>query len=543
MEIQITFRAIMQTLHIEGVISHRDEAEKMAPGEKVFSFEDLENFLLTNGDAPFEAVIKSPGGSVEEGFKIYNRLREYDVTTVAIKASSIASVIFLAGKTRKVTPTSEIIIHNAWVDAQDLAGEKLNYHTLKALTEFFAETDKKILGVYSEIAGEENVAKLFSLMARDTDLGAEQALALGFATEITNGEFETAAFKNRVLTFSKNQIDIINLQDGPIKTYADVIYLTESGKFLMLQRKETDGFEPGKWGFPGGKVMQGETTEQGAAREMKEETGIELDKLNRFGEVVNEDESLTVYFFAIGGEVKLNRMPEHQASGYFAVSDFENMDLIKNQKERFSKIINQITNKMQMKTEEKLNAFEKALSGLKNLFKLSAKNMATVTSEGVEIFISGAEDGELVGKTVYLAEDGLPTETPAPAGEHILEDGTKVVLDEAGVITEVEAPEPVEDVEALKAVYEEEKKAMEAEKTKLEDKVAEQAKTIAAQAKSINDSKTQLVKLASDFADLKNLVTGDPEKKTAPKALSPEEFKKLSLSDQIRLRAMNKAGN
>lgn len=400
----------MQTLHIEGVISHRDEAEKMAPGEKVFSFEDLENFLVTNGDAPFEAVIKSPGGSVEEGFKIYNRLREYDVTTVAIKASSIASVIFLAGKTRKVTPTSEIIIHNAWVDAQDLAGEKLNYHTLKALTEFFAETDKKILGVYSEIAGEENVAKLFSLMARDTDLGAEQALTLGFATEITNGEFETAAFKNRVLTFSKNQIDIINQES-------------------------------------------------------------------------------------------------------------------------------------QMKTEEKLNAFEKALSGLKNLFKLSAKNMATVTSEGVEIFISGAEDGELVGKTVYLAEDGLPTETPAPAGEHILEDGTKVVLDEAGVITEVEAPEPVEDVEALKAVYEEEKKAMEAEKTKLEDKVAEQAKTIAAQAKSINDSKTQLVKLASDFADLKNLVTGDPEKKTAPKALSPEEFKKLSLSEQIRLRAMNKAGN
>jgi ATP-dependent protease ClpP protease subunit/uncharacterized coiled-coil protein SlyX len=400
----------MRTLHIEGVISRRDEAEKMAPGEKVFSFEDLENFLVGNGDAPFEAIIKSPGGSVEEGFKIYNRLRDYDVTTVAIKASSIASVIFLAGKTRKVTPKSEIIIHNAWVDAQDLAGEKLNYHTLKALTEFFAETDKKILGVYSQIAGEENIAKLFSLMAQDTDLGAEQALALGFATEMANGEFETAAFKNRVLTFSKNQIDIINQES-------------------------------------------------------------------------------------------------------------------------------------QMKTEEKLNAFEKALAGLKNLFKLSAKNMATVTTEGVEIFISGAEEGELVGKTVYLAEDGLPTETPAPAGEHVLEDGTKVVLDDSGVITEIEAPEPVEDVEALKAAYEEEKKAMEEDKAKLEAKVADQAKTIAAQAKAINESKTQLDKLAEDFAGLKNLVTGDPEKKTEPKAISAEEFNKLSPGDKIRLRAMNKAGN
>jgi mutator protein MutT len=533
----------MRTLHIEGVISRRDEAEKMAPGEKVFSFEDLENFLVGNGDAPFEAIIKSPGGSVEEGFKIYNRLRDYDVTTVAIKASSIASVIFLAGKTRKVTPKSEIIIHNAWVDAQDLAGEKLNYHTLKALTEFFAETDKKILGVYSQIAGEENIAKLFSLMAQDTDLGAEQALALGFATEMADGEFETAAFKNRVLTFSKNQIDIINLQEGPIKTYVDVIYLTEAGKVLMLQRKDSDDFEPGKWGFPGGKVMQGETTEEGAVREFKEETGIELKEINRFGEEVNEDESLTVYFYAVGEEIKPDRIPEHVASGYYFTSDFEKMALIKDQKDRFSKIINTIINKSQMKTEEKLNAFEKALAGLKNLFKLSAKNMATVTTEGVEIFISGAEEGELVGKTVYLAEDGLPTETPAPAGEHVLEDGTKVVLDDAGVITEIEAPEPVEDVEALKAAYEEEKKAMEEDKAKLEAKVAEQAKTIAAQAKAINESKTQLGKLAEDFASLKNLVTGDPEKKTGSKAISAEEFNKLSPGDKIRLRAMNKAGN
>lgn len=188
-----------------------------------------------------------------------------------------------------------------------------------------------------------------------------------------------------------------------------------------------------------------------------------------------------------------------------------------------------------MKNEEKLNAFEKALSGLKNFFKVHVKNMATMTKDGVAIFIAGAEDGELIGKTVYLAEEGLPTETLAPAGDHVLEDGTKVTVDEAGLITEVEVAEPAEDVEALKEAYEEEKKAMEEEKLALEAKVAAQAKTI-------DESKKQLAKLTKDFVELKNMVTGDPDKsKGEPKELSAEEFSKLTPSEKIRLRAMNKA--
>lgn len=64
----------------------------------------------------------------------------------------------------------------------------------------------------------------------------------------------------------------------------------------------------------------------------------------------------------------------------------------------------------------------------------------------------------------YMLQDGTPIEVeslepgkvvmingaPAPAGEHILSDGTKIELDEMGVITEVSAPE-VEDVPAPEA--------------------------------------------------------------------------------------------
>lgn len=392
----------MQTLTIEGVIGRKEDAA-LAPNEKFFSYSDLENFLDSYDGGPFEVVIKSPGGSVEEGFKIYNKLKGLDVTTVAITANSIASVIFLAGKVRKITPSSEVIIHNAWVDTKDLAGEKLNFHTLKALTELFAETDLQILAVYTGIAGPDKAGKLLALMAQETNVSAELALDLGFATELSEADYKARAFRNRVLTFSQNQITLINQ--------------TES----------------------------------------------------------------------------------------------------------------------EMKTEEKLNAFEKALSGLKNLFKSQLKNMAAVTKEGVAIFIAGAEDGELVGKTVYLAEEGLPTETLAPEGVHVLEDGTSVTLDAAGVITEVVAPAPVEDVEALKAAYEEEKKAMQEEKVELEAKIAAQAKVIA-------ESQKQIKALTVEFGNLKNQVLGDPddkEKKTG--LMDPAEFAKLPTSEKIRLRAMAKA--
>jgi ATP-dependent protease ClpP protease subunit len=409
----------MKVLKIEGVIGEKgDTATK---GEKFFSYADLENFLASHDGEPFEAVINSPGGSVEEGFKIYDALRGLDVTTRAVVANSIASVIFLAGKVRKVSASSEIIIHNAWVDAEVLTGEKLNFHTLQALTQIFAETDLRILNVYAGIAGDDKAAKILALMAQETNVDAVLALALGFATEVEEVEAKALAFRNRVLTYSKNQIEILDQND---------------------------------------------------------------------------------------------------------------------------KLKKSLTN-LQMNNEEKVNAFEKALKGFKNLFKLTLKNMATTTAEGVAIFIAGAEDGELVGKSVYLAEEGLPTETIAPAGSHTLEDGSVIMVDEAGVITEVVAAAPVEDVEALKATItamEGDKEEMKASLSAMEDDKEELKAQIANLTKAKTEEATKLNALVLDFEKLKNEVSGDPDKKKAVKGpLSSEEFAKLTPGERIKMQAMNRA--
>lgn len=198
----------MNTLLIEGVIGQQGD-DSIVKGEKFFSFVDLINFIDSNGGKPFEVIIKSPGGSVEEGFKIYDELKKHDATITAITANSIASVIFLSGKIRRVVPHSEIIIHNSWVDGEALTGEKINYHTLSALTEIFAKTDIKILDAYSTATGSGNVNKLLALMAEETNIGAQGALDLGFATELIESDSTTLQFKNRVITYCQNQINLI----------------------------------------------------------------------------------------------------------------------------------------------------------------------------------------------------------------------------------------------------------------------------------------------------------------------------------------------
>ena len=401
----------MKTLKIEGVISRKQDADKLAKGEKYFSLEDLESFLALNGDEPFEVEIDSPGGSVEEGFRIYNALKGLGVTTTAITANSIASVIFLAGTVRKVMPNSEIIIHNAWVEADAFSGEKLNFHTLNALTELFAETDMKILAVYTHVTGHANASTLLAYMAEDKNIGGQMAVDLGFATELVDSQTKINAFKNKVLTFSQNQIELIN-----------------------------------------------------------------------------------------------NNQQENE-----------------------------------MKTEEKLNAFEKVLGTLKNLFKVQMKNMAVSTQDGVALFIAGAEDGELVGKTVYLAEEGLPTEALAPEGVHILADGTSITVGADGVISEAVAPvaaaDPLEEMDALKAALaamEEEKTKAYEDKEKLENKVKAMQANENAQKKALND-------LALEFAELKNQILGDPDSNKKAPVFTNEEYSKLPVSEKIRLRAMAKA--
>jgi hypothetical protein len=122
------------------------------------------------------------------------------------------------------------------------------------------------------------------------------------------------------------------------------------------------------------------------------------------------------------------------------------------------------------------------LKQIKDLIKFSAevvenKFLDAKLVDGETIVRVEADELAVGLPLLVITEDGL---IPAPTGEHTLEDGTVVVVDEAGIITaitpreeEVEAPEVVE--EALEEVVEEEEKE-EVLEEEVKDEIIEEMK-------------------------------------------------------------------
>ncbi len=68
---------------------------------------------------------------------------------------------------------------------------------------------------------------------------------------------------------------------------ATLCYLRRDGKTLMIFRnKKTNDIHQGKWNGLGGKLQMGETPEECVRREVKEESGFEIEELHYKGFIV-----------------------------------------------------------------------------------------------------------------------------------------------------------------------------------------------------------------------------------------------------------------
>jgi len=81
----------------------------------------------------------------------------------------------------------------------------------------------------------------------------------------------------------------------------DIIILVPGKGIVMIERKNP----PYGWALPGGFVDYGESLETAAAREAKEETGLDLDDLRQFRAYSDPDRdprhhTVTVVFTAVG---------------------------------------------------------------------------------------------------------------------------------------------------------------------------------------------------------------------------------------------------
>lgn len=132
-----------------------------------------------NGE-PVTIEINSPGGHVDAGSEIYTALKNYPghVTVEVVGlAASAASVIAMAGDEVKISPTAEIMIHNAWMTT---SGDK---NSKSKDAKVLSSTDEGLVNAY-EIKTGKSREELLALMDEETWMNAQQAVELGFADEI-----------------------------------------------------------------------------------------------------------------------------------------------------------------------------------------------------------------------------------------------------------------------------------------------------------------------------------------------------------------------
>lgn len=129
---------------------------------------------------PINLSIHSPGGEVFDGWAIYNALKGRNVNVkIEGLAASMASVIAMAGTTRSMPENAYLMIHNpvgmAVGEAEDM----------RELADLLDKLRDGIAGAYMARTGlsREDVN---TLMAAETWLDGNEALAMGFTTEVTD---------------------------------------------------------------------------------------------------------------------------------------------------------------------------------------------------------------------------------------------------------------------------------------------------------------------------------------------------------------------
>ncbi|MFP7154014.1 head maturation protease, ClpP-related [Weissella paramesenteroides] len=148
-------------------------------------------------DSDVEVNIASNGGDVFAASEIYTMLRQANAkVTVNIQglAASAASVIAMAGDTVKISPTAQIMIHQA---ASNMGGNKDDLaHEIGVLDGI----DKSIANAYEAKTGLPQ-AELLNMMSNETWISAQDAVDKGFADEVMFVDEKQPAFANSTANF------------------------------------------------------------------------------------------------------------------------------------------------------------------------------------------------------------------------------------------------------------------------------------------------------------------------------------------------------
>lgn len=174
-------------------------------------FQDIDVFAasIPENDDTIDMRIFCNGGSVVEGWAIYDRLRQSGkkiTCTIEGKAASMATIIMLAApkESRKAYENAAFLLHNPWVPGRCL-GDQLNAKDLKNQGEEMQMWQDKMVEAYVERCGCDR-EEIQALMDKDIFISTSEALRLGLISS-TVAPISASASKRNIEQFinSKQQ--------------------------------------------------------------------------------------------------------------------------------------------------------------------------------------------------------------------------------------------------------------------------------------------------------------------------------------------------
>lgn len=170
--------------------------------------------------------IDSPGGNeaISDNIANYLQLLGKKITTVQTGIVASAAVkIFLTGETRKANANFPFLIHNTHVDPQSI-NVNLDANNAQRLADMLNESRVKLASYYAEKTGNKPEA-ILGVMQADEPMTAQQAMALGFATEVTNeipilAKIQMSKLQEYIEKIKANFAPAAPAQPAPVKALA-----------------------------------------------------------------------------------------------------------------------------------------------------------------------------------------------------------------------------------------------------------------------------------------------------------------------------------
>lgn len=142
---------------------------------------EFKTLLNDNKGKTLNIDINSPGGSVFDGFSIYNSLKSHTGKVnmkVSGVAASIASVIFLAGDKREMSENAEIMMHKV------TSGSFGNSEEMRKTADRLDRLETSIVNVYNSHMPNNTVDEIQEMLSSETWFTATEALDNGLTGSV-----------------------------------------------------------------------------------------------------------------------------------------------------------------------------------------------------------------------------------------------------------------------------------------------------------------------------------------------------------------------